>query len=125
MDFHRFDRFVRSFSQSASRRRTLGVLVAGPLAELLGASRAEARHHRHDNTCTCGVGLTCVANGSCAVACQCNTCPTGCQCGGSYCIVQQSATCQGVLCSVDKDCPRGQVCVDCGHQFGCAPLCQP
>jgi hypothetical protein len=67
MDPQTFDRLVRGFSHSASRRRALGGLLGGALATVAGASMSEAnrRHRRRQGQAKDQGG-----NSDCAHFCQ-------------------------------------------------------
>lgn len=80
----------------------------------------------------CDAGEACVGNHSCTRTCAAvgPECPGSCTCDqfGSFCIVPGDA-CAAQTCSLDADCPFGELCdlFDCPGGLGnhCVPVCDP
>jgi hypothetical protein len=122
----RFDALSRTLGRQHSRRTTLAVLLAGPLA-LLGGSETAARHKKH-NPCkgkadnipckgsgrclsgVCHLEPTCLGfAGICSDDSQC--CNRTCDDQGSGDFVCQSNQPAGTPCHADRDCDFGLHCV--------------
>jgi Stigma-specific protein, Stig1 len=151
MDSDAFDRLVRGFSESTSRRRALGGLLGGALVGVggVGASEAKQRHRRHGRARDAAKG----GNSDCAHFCVSVFSPGPdrghcvsaaahdeglCrQCNGDAnavcCTRRADDTCdpsQSLVCS----CPAGQTCCsgqcvdlsqDADHCGQCDVACPP
>lgn len=136
MDPHAFDRLVRGFSRTASRRRALGGLLGGALSV---AAAPVAAHHRHTHkpngaACTqggqCQSGQCCGATrrkpGRCRACCETASCDNQ-VCVGGQCVdctsySQCGATGAGHIACVAGRCWGGNTCAtsnDCVAPLSC------